>query len=596
MSTATLRAIQLANPVRFTQHNRTNAAHVAPMQCTPMRQSPLRQSAFTGIPLQGALSSPGHKSGRSVSLQVKAIDGAQIAGLVTAAIPVVTVGSMLWFMMRNQPNGAGGNGGRPDINFSFEQAKSNVKFDDVAGIEEAKQDLAEVVEFLRNPERFSALGAKIPRGVLLQGPPGTGKTLLAKAVAGEAGVPFFAVSASEFIEMYVGVGAKRVRELFKKARENSPCIIFIDELDAVAQQRGSGGANGGNEERDQTINQLLTEMDGFKDNSGVIVIAATNRLDRLDTAVTRPGRFDRQVQVPLPDVAGRQRILETHSRGKPLADDVDLGSVARRTAGLSGADLANLLNEAAIFAARVGKVKVTATEVDEALERVSTGPGRKVVVSERQKRLVACHEAGHALVGYLLPRYDLVKKVTIIPRGQAGGLTWFEPSEERATSGMYTREYMEDALAVALGGRIAEETLYGKRHATTGASSDLQRSTDMARAMVERFGFNTEVGMIVTAPKEGAMNLGPRVGNEMMEKIDRDIKRLMERAEKRARTIITQHRGLLEKLRDTLVQEENVGMARLEELVKNGIKLGGTKEWSRAAAARAPQKGDIRAV
>ncbi|MDJ0559640.1 MAG: ATP-dependent zinc metalloprotease FtsH3, partial [Microcystis sp. M53599_WE4] len=345
----------------------------------------------------------------------------------------------------------------------------------------------EVVDFLKNADRFTAIGAKIPKGVLLVGPPGTGKTLLARAVAGEAGVPFFSISGSEFVEMFVGVGASRVRDLFEQAKANAPCIVFIDEIDAVGRQRGAG-LGGGNDEREQTLNQLLTEMDGFEGNTGIIIIAATNRPDVLDAALLRPGRFDRQVVVDRPDYAGRKEILNVHSRGKTLAQDVDLDKIARRTPGFTGADLANLLNEAAILAARRNLTEISMDEVNDAIDRVLAGPEKKNrVMSEKRKTLVAYHEAGHALVGALMPDYDPVQKISIIPRGRAGGLTWFTPSEDRMESGLYSRAYLQNQMAVALGGRLAEEIIFGEEEVTTGASNDLQQVARVARQMVTRF-------------------------------------------------------------------------------------------------------------
>lgn len=389
----------------------------------------------------------------------------------------------LFFLLRRAQSGPGSqamNFGKSKARVQMEP-KSQVTFGDVAGIEQAKLELTEVVDFLKNADRFTAIGAKIPKGVLLVGPPGTGKTLLAKAVAGEAGVPFFSISGSEFVEMFVGVGASRVRDLFEQAKANAPCIVFIDEIDAVGRQRGAG-LGGGNDEREQTLNQLLTEMDGFEGNTGIIIIAATNRPDVLDSALMRPGRFDRQVVVDRPDYAGRQEILNVHARGKTLAKDVDLNKIARRTPGFTGADLANLLNEAAILAARRSLTEISMDEVNDAIDRVMAGPEKKNrVMSEKRKELVAYHEAGHALVGALMPDYDPVQKISIIPRGRAGGLTWFTPSEDRMESGLYSRSYLQNQMAVALGGRLAEEIIYGEEEVTTGASNDLQQVTRVAR-------------------------------------------------------------------------------------------------------------------
>merc|ERR1719379_3191522 len=379
------------------------------------------------------------------------------------------------------------------------EPQTGVTFDDVAGAEGAKLELTEVVDFLKDPSKYSALGAKIPKGVIMEGPPGTGKTLLARAVAGEAGVPFISASASEFVEMFVGVGASRVRDLFGQAKKNSPCIVFIDEIDAIGRQRaggaGGGMGGGGNDEREQTLNQILTEMDGFEGNTGVIVIAATNRADVLDAALTRPGRFDRRVPVDLPDRTGREEILKVHVRGKPLAKDVSLDMVAKRTIGFSGASLANLMNEAAIVAARRDKTEISYDEIDYAIDRQQVGMQKETGMSfPNRQKLVAYHEAGHAVCGLLSPDYDLVTKVTIIPRTNgAGGFTLFTPTEERLESGLYSKRYLESQLAVALGGRVAEELVYGEEEVTTGASNDLQQVRSIARRMVTQWGFSSKL-------------------------------------------------------------------------------------------------------
>merc|ERR1719389_948178 len=373
---------------------------------------------------------------------------------------------------------------------------TGVSFNDVAGCDESKLELTEVVDFLKNPAKYSALGAKIPRGVIMEGPPGTGKTLLARAVAGEAGVPFISASGSEFVEMFVGVGASRVRDLFGEAKKNAPCIIFIDEIDAVGRQRaGSGGGmGGGNDEREQTLNQILTEMDGFEGNSGVIVLAATNRADVLDAALLRPGRFDRRVPVDLPDKDGRCEILKVHVRGKPLAKDVDLELIAKRTIGFSGASLANLMNEAAIVAARREKTEIGYDEIDFAIDRQQVGMVKETGTSfPNRQLLVAYHEAGHAIMGALTPDYDMVTKVTILPRTNgAGGFTLFTPTEERLESGLYSMRYLKGQLAVALGGRVAEEIVFGKEEVTTGASGDLQQVRNIARRMVAQWGYSKD--------------------------------------------------------------------------------------------------------
>ena len=422
----------------------------------------------------------------------------------------------LFFLLRRAQSGPGSQA----MNFGKSKARvqmepqTQVTFGDVAGIEGAKLELNEVVDFLKNADRFTAIGAKIPKGVLLVGPPGTGKTLLARAVAGEAGVPFFSISGSEFVEMFVGVGASRVRDLFEQAKANAPCIVFIDEIDAVGRQRGAG-LGGGNDEREQTLNQLLTEMDGFEGNTGIIIIAATNRPDVLDSALLRPGRFDRQVVVDRPDYAGRKEILNVHSRGKTLAQDVDLDKIARRTPGFTGADLANLLNEAAILAARRNLTEISMDEVNDAIDRVLAGPEKKNrVMSEKRKTLVAYHEAGHALVGALMPDYDPVQKISIIPRGRAGGLTWFTPSEDRMESGLYSRAYLQNQMAVALGGRLAEEIIFGEEEVTTGASNDLQQVARVARQMVTRFGMSDRLGPVALGRQNGNVFLGRDIASD----------------------------------------------------------------------------------
>jgi cell division protease FtsH len=488
--------------------------------------------------------------------------------------PLLLLGGLFFLLRRAQ-----GGGGNPAMSFGKSKARvqmepqTQVTFGDVAGIEGAKLELTEVVDFLKNPDRFTAVGAKIPKGVLLVGPPGTGKTLLAKAVAGEAGVPFFSISGSEFVEMFVGVGASRVRDLFEQAKKNAPCIVFIDEIDAVGRQRGAG-LGGGNDEREQTLNQLLTEMDGFEGNTGIIIVAATNRPDVLDAALMRPGRFDRQVVVDRPDYSGRLQILEVHARGKTLAKDVDLDKVARRTPGFTGADLANLLNEAAILAARRQLTEVSMDEVNDAIERVMAGPEKKDrVMSERRKRLVAYHEAGHALVGALMPDYDPVQKISIIPRGQAGGLTFFTPSEERMESGLYSRAYLQNQMAVALGGRVAEEIIYGDDEVTTGASNDLQQVARVARQMVTRFGMSEKLGPVALGRSQGGMFLGRDIAAERdfsedtAATIDEEVSQLVEEAYRRATEVLTNNRAVLDQLADLLVEKETVDAEELQELL-----------------------------
>jgi cell division protease FtsH len=484
----------------------------------------------------------------------------------------------LFFLLRRAQSGPGNQA----MNFGKSKARvqmepqTQVTFGDVAGIDQAKLELAEVVDFLKNADRFTALGAKIPKGVLLVGPPGTGKTLLARAVAGEAGVPFFSISGSEFVEMFVGVGASRVRDLFEQAKAQAPCIVFIDEIDAVGRQRGAG-LGGGNDEREQTLNQLLTEMDGFEGNTGIIIIAATNRPDVLDSALLRPGRFDRQVVVDRPDYAGRSEILNVHARGKTLAKDVDLDRISRRTPGFTGADLANLLNEAAILAARRSLTEISMDEVNDAIDRVLAGPEKKDrVMSEKRKTLVAYHEAGHAIVGALMPDYDPVQKVSIIPRGNAGGLTWFVPSEDRLSS----RSYLQNQMAVALGGRIAEELIFGEEEVTTGASSDLQQVARIARQMVMRFGMSEKLGPVALGRQQGNMFLGRDIASERdfseetAAVIDDEVSELVAEAYRRAKEVLVDNRNVLDKLAEMLVDKETVDSEELQELLAtNDVKM-----------------------
>ncbi|AFY80060.1 ATP-dependent zinc metalloprotease FtsH3 [Oscillatoria acuminata] len=503
-------------------------------------------------------------------------EGFWFKALSSLFFPVLLLVGLV-FLLRRAQNGPGSQA----MNFGKSKARvqmepqTQVTFGDVAGIEQAKLELSEVVDFLKNADRFTAVGAKIPKGVLLVGPPGTGKTLLAKAVAGEAGVPFFSISGSEFVEMFVGVGASRVRDLFEQAKSNAPCIVFIDEIDAVGRQRGAG-LGGGNDEREQTLNQLLTEMDGFEGNTGIIIIAATNRPDVLDAALLRPGRFDRQVVVDRPDYAGRREILNVHARGKTLAKDVDLDKIARRTPGFTGADLANLLNEAAILAARRNLTEISMDEMNDAIDRVFAGPEKKDrVMSEKRKTLVAYHEAGHALVGALMPDYDPVQKISIIPRGRAGGLTWFTLSEERMDSGLYSRSYLQNKMAVALGGRIAEEIVFGEEEVTTGASSDLQEVARLARQMVTRFGMSDRLGPVALGRQQGNMFLGRDImaerdfSEETAAAIDDEVRNLVEQAYGRAKEVLVSNREVLDQLSQLLIEKETVDADELQELLAN---------------------------
>ncbi|BAZ82518.1 ATP-dependent zinc metalloprotease FtsH2 [Sphaerospermopsis kisseleviana CS-549] len=498
-------------------------------------------------------------------------DGA-IWGLLSNLLFPVLLITGLFFLFRRSNNLPGGPGqamnfGKSRARFQME-AKTGVKFDDVAGIEEAKEELQEVVTFLKQPEKFTAVGAKIPKGVLLVGPPGTGKTLLAKAIAGEAGVPFFSISGSEFVEMFVGVGASRVRDLFKKAKDNAPCIIFIDEIDAVGRQRGAG-IGGGNDEREQTLNQLLTEMDGFEGNTGIIIIAATNRPDVLDSALLRPGRFDRQVTVDAPDIKGRLEILEVHARNKKLDKSVSLEAIARRTPGFSGADLANLLNEAAILTARRRKEAITLLEIDDAVDRVVAGMEGTPLVDSKSKRLIAYHEVGHALVGTLLKDHDPVQKVTLIPRGQAQGLTWFMPNEEQ---GLISRSQLKARITGALGGRAAEEVIFGAAEVTTGAGGDLQQLSGMARQMVTRFGMS-DLGPLSLESQQGEVFLGrdwttrSEYSESIASRIDAQVRAIAEECYENAKKIIREHRAVTDRLVDLLIEKETIDGDEFRQIV-----------------------------
>ena len=485
--------------------------------------------------------------------------------------PVLLIGT-LFFLFRRSNNMPGGPGqamsfGKSRARFQMD-AKTGVMFEDVAGIDEAKEELEEVVTFLKQPEKFTAVGASIPKGVLLVGPPGTGKTLLAKAIAGEAGVPFFSISGSEFVEMFVGVGASRVRDLFKKAKENAPCLIFIDEIDAVGRQRGAG-IGGGNDEREQTLNQLLTEMDGFEGNNGIIIIAATNRPDVLDTALLRPGRFDRQVMVDTPDIKGRIKVLEVHARNKKISGDISLETIARRTPGFSGADLANLLNEAAILTARRRKEAISMLEIDAAIDRVVAGMEGTPLVDSKSKRLIAYHEIGHAIVGTIIKEHDPVQKVTLIPRGQAQGLTWFTPDEEQ---GLTSKSQLMARIAGILGGRAAEEEIFGYDEVTTGAGGDLQQVTGLVRQMVTRFGMS-DLGPMSLESQSGEVFLGGGFMNrseyseEVAARIDNQVRSLIERGHGVARQIVRDNREVIDRLVDLLIEKETIDGEEFRRIV-----------------------------
>ena len=487
--------------------------------------------------------------------------------LLTSLLPIALLVGF-WYFMISQAQGGGGKV------FSFGKSRAKlmggdkvkVKFDDVAGADEAKEELAEVVEFLKHPKKFNDLGARIPKGVLLFGPPGTGKTLLAKAVAGEAGVAFFSISGSDFVEMFVGVGASRVRDLFAQAKKNSPCIIFIDEIDAVGRQRGAN-VGGGHDEREQTLNQLLVEMDGFAPNEGIIIIAATNRPDILDRALLRPGRFDRQIVVDKPDVTGRAAILKVHTKGKPIAKDADLDILARRTPGFTGADLANLVNEAALLAARRNKHEINMTELEESIERVMAGPERKSkVMSEDEKKLTAYHEGGHALVGMMLKHADPVHKVTIIPRGRAGGYTLMLPKEDRSYA---TRSELIDRLKVSMGGRVAEEIVLNE--ISTGASQDIQQASRIVRAMIMQYGMSNVLGPVAYGDDSSQQYYfgqpQKNYSEEVAREIDKEIQKFMEEAYEACRTIINENRDKLDAIAKALIDKETLSAEELKQIV-----------------------------
>ena len=497
-------------------------------------------------------------------------------GLAVNLLPLIFFGAILLFMMR-QAQGSNNQA----LSFGKSRArmfmgnKPTITFADVAGVEEAKQELAEVVEFLKYPEKFSALGARIPKGVLLVGPPGTGKTLLSRAVAGEAGVPFFSISGSEFVEMFVGVGASRVRDLFDQAKRNAPCIVFVDEIDAVGRQRGAG-LGGSHDEREQTLNQILVEMDGFDTNTNVIVIAATNRPDVLDPALLRPGRFDRQVVLPQPDINGRRAILEVHAKGKPLDKSIRLDTLAKQTPGFSGADLANLINEAAILAARRNKKTISMQEMEEAIDRVIAGPERRSrIISEREKLVTAYHEGGHAVVGRFLKNHDPVHKISIIARGMMGGYTRYLPTEDRY---LWTKSQFEDRLAATLGGHAAEKLVFGEM--STGAENDIEVATNIARKMVKEYGMSDRLGPVALGHKEELVFLGREIGEQknysekVAEAIDEEIRRLIDQAYLEASRILAEKRSILDNLADFLVREETIEGERLERIFLGGDSSG----------------------
>ncbi|HFB64996.1 MAG TPA: ATP-dependent zinc metalloprotease FtsH [Aeromonadales bacterium] len=496
-----------------------------------------------------------------------------LAFLINAFPMILLIGVWIYFMRQMQ----GGGGGRGAMSFGKSKARlmgeDQVKttFDDVAGIEEAKEEVSELVEFLRDPGKFQKLGGRIPRGVLLTGQPGTGKTLLAKAIAGEAKVPFFTISGSDFVEMFVGVGASRVRDMFDQAKKHAPCIIFIDEIDAVGRQRGAG-LGGGHDEREQTLNQLLVEMDGFEGGEGVIVIAATNRPDVLDPALLRPGRFDRQVVVGLPDIRGREKILKVHMRKVPISDDVDASVIARGTPGFSGADLANLVNEAALFAARANRRTVSMEEFEKAKDKIMMGAERRsMVMSEEEKKLTAYHEAGHAIVGLNMKGHDPVYKVTVIPRGRALGVTMYLPEQDRLS---YSKQYILSQLASLYGGRVAEEMIFGDDMVTTGASNDIERATDLARKMVTQWGLSKQLGPMTYTEEEGEVFLGrsvtkhKHIAEETTETIDKEIRKIIDNAYKKAWSILEEHKDVLHKMAEALIYYETLNQKQIALLME----------------------------
>ncbi|WP_422121812.1 ATP-dependent zinc metalloprotease FtsH [Planococcus sp. X10-3] len=536
------------------------------------------QSFVTNIPLENeALMNQIDEVARADGAEITYVEAPQTSGWVqffTGIIPFIII-FILFFFLLNQSQGGGG--GRV-MNFGkskaklYDDQKQKVRFDDVAGADEEKQELVEVVDFLKDPRRFDDIGARIPKGLLLVGPPGTGKTLLARAVAGEAGTPFFSISGSDFVEMFVGVGASRVRDLFENAKKNAPCIIFIDEIDAVGRQRGAG-LGGGHDEREQTLNQLLVEMDGFGANEGIIIIAATNRPDILDPALLRPGRFDRQITVGRPDVKGREEVLKVHARNKPLDETVDMKAIAQRTPGFSGADLENLLNEAALVAARRSKLKIDMSDIDEATDRVIAGPAKKNrVISKKERNIVAYHESGHTVIGLVLDDADIVHKVTIVPRGQAGGYAVMLPREDRY---FMTKPELLDKIAGLLGGRVAEDITFGE--VSTGAHNDFQRATAIARSMVTEYGMSDKIGPIQFGQAQGGnvflgrdFNSEQNYSDAIAFEIDQEIQRIIKEQYIRTKEILTENKELLELLAQTLLEIETLDAAQIQHLKEHG--------------------------
>ncbi|MGF1743646.1 ATP-dependent zinc metalloprotease FtsH [Vibrio minamisatsumaniensis] len=516
---------------------------------------------------------------------------------------ILLIGVWIFFMRQMQ----GGGGGKGAMSFGKSKARMmseeqiKTMFADVAGCDEAKEDVKELVDYLRDPSRFQKLGGKIPTGILLVGPPGTGKTLLAKAIAGEAKVPFFTISGSDFVEMFVGVGASRVRDMFEQAKKAAPCIIFIDEIDAVGRQRGAG-VGGGHDEREQTLNQMLVEMDGFEGNEGIIVIAATNRPDVLDPALLRPGRFDRQVVVGLPDVRGREQILKVHMRKVPLSGDVEPSLIARGTPGFSGADLANLVNEAALFAARGNKRNVSMVEFELAKDKIMMGAERRsMVMSEEVKESTAYHEAGHAIVGRLVPEHDPVYKVSIIPRGRALGVTMYLPEQDRVSM---SRQHLESMISSLYGGRLAEELIYGKEKVSTGASNDIERATDIARKMVTQWGFSEKLGPLLYAEEEGEVFLGrgmsqaKHVSDDTTKLIDEEIRILIDRNYDRARKILEENMDIMHSMKDALMKFETIDAGQIDDLMERKDDIREPAGWgdqAKAEPAKEEAKPEVKA-
>ena len=516
------------------------------------------------------------------------------SNVLLALVPLALLGAFFFFIMR-QAQGAGNQA------FSFGKSRARmftgdrptVTFVDVAGNDEAKQELQEVVEFLKEPQKFAALGARIPKGVLLVGPPGTGKTLMAKAVSGEAGVPFFSISGSEFVEMFVGVGASRVRDLFEQAKKNSPCIIFVDEIDAVGRHRGAG-LGGSHDEREQTLNQILVEMDGFDTDTNIIIVAATNRPDILDPALLRPGRFDRRVTMDMPDIKGRRAILDVHVRGKPLAADVDLDIIAKQTPGFAGADIENLVNEAAILAARRNRRSISTDELQEAIERVIAGPERRSrLISPKEKEIVAYHEAGHAVAMHVLPNHDPVHKITIVPRGMAGGYTMSMPDEETS---LLTKDKFRDQLVALLGGRVAEEIRFGD--VTTGASNDLERVTGMARAMVTQWGMSDQLGPIRYGEREELMFMNRSFAEHrnysdmVAQQIDEEVHRLVEEAHQRCHQVLSEHWDAMMRVADRLLEVETINAEEFAALMRNEEPVNASSGGRRESENQQRQKNE----